>query len=53
MFGDWAAEVMSIEVSQKRKFTLERWMVRRGHLRCPAGGHFMTRTEYLPLDFAE
>jgi hypothetical protein len=49
MFGDWAAEVMSIEVSlEAGKFTLRK-MDGPGEDTCVAQqGHFMTRTEYLP-----
>jgi hypothetical protein len=49
MFGDWAAEVMSIEVSlEAGKFTLQK-MDRPGGDTCVAQqGHFTTRTEYLP-----
>jgi hypothetical protein len=49
MFGDWAAEVMSIEVSlEAGKFTL-RTMDGPVEDTCVAQqGHFITRTEYLP-----
>jgi hypothetical protein len=49
MFGDWAAEVMSIEVSlEAGKFTLRK-MEGSGEDTCVAQhGHFIARTEYLP-----
>jgi hypothetical protein len=47
MFGDWVAEVMSIEVSlEAGKFTLRK-MDGPGEDTAQQG-HFMTRTEYLP-----
>jgi hypothetical protein len=49
IFGDWVAEVMSIEVSlEAGKFTLRK-MDGPGEDTCVAQqGHFMTRTEYMP-----
>lgn len=51
MFGDWAAEVMSIEVSlEAGKFTLRKWNKDdAADSSCIAReGHFLTRAEYMP-----